>query len=75
MAMALFWLPSTSSTLPSSAGVLAKPATLGQEAAHLDFRIDAGLELAIDLDDILAVYQRGRIGLFGLDRADVFGRF
>ena len=42
---------------------------LGQEAADLDLRIDAGLELAIDLDDIVVVDERRRVGLFGLDRA------
>ena len=31
---------------------------VGQEAADLDLRIDAGLELAIDLDDVVVVDQR-----------------
>ena len=52
---------------------IGKARDLGQEASHLDLGIDAGLQLPVDLDDIVVIDQRGAVGPLGLDRADVFG--
>ena len=75
MAIALCLSPSTSSTLPSRAGVLAKSRDFGQEAAHFDLRVDAGFELAIDFHDIFVVDQRRAVGLFGFNGANMLRRF
>ena len=52
---------------------IGKTRDLGQKPAHFDFGIDAGFELSIDLDDIVTVYQRRAVGLFGFDGADLLG--
>ena len=71
--IALFSLPSTSSTLPSSAGVLAKPATSVRKRPISISGLRPGSKLPIDLDDIVVVDQRGAAGLVGLDGADMLG--
>jgi len=60
--------PSTSSTLPSSAGVLAKPATSVRNRPISNFGIDAGFEPSIDLDHIVAIHQRGAVGTVRFQR-------
>ena len=41
--------------------------------SDLDLRIDADLEPAVELDDVVVVDQRGGVGLLGIDRADPLG--
>jgi hypothetical protein len=65
-----FLLPSTSSTLPSSAGVLAKSATSVRNRPISMAGLMPDFELPIELDDIVAVHQRGAVGWLGLDDAD-----
>src|ERR1700730_5384863 len=45
----------------------------GQETADLDFGIDAGLDAAKQLQDVLVAQDNGRIRLLGIDSADVLG--
>ena len=45
----------------------------GQETADLDFGIDAGLDAAKQLQDILVAQENGRIRLFRIDGANVLG--
>ena len=52
---------------------IGKVRDLGQEPSHLDLGIGACLQLAVDLDDIVVIDQRGTVRPVRLNHADVFG--
>ena len=43
---------------------------IGQEAPHLEFRVDARRHLAEDLDDVLVVDNHAAVRLLAIDRMD-----
>ena len=51
-------------------GRMRKIRRLGKKVSHLDFGILAGLDVAVQLDDIVLVNQRGTVGLLALNRAN-----
>src|SRR3954470_14633901 len=44
-----------------------KACGLRQEVSHLDLGIFARLDMTVQLDDIVLIYQRGTVGLLALD--------
>src|SRR5688572_19426685 len=54
-------------------GRMGKSRRLCKKLSHLDFRILAGFDVAVQLDDIVLVNQGGTVGLLTLNRANKGG--